>query len=151
MLLVAGADPWILLLHHFSQVLHVTGCVHLRSCPRSQELSKVEMQFIVSRGILFGTQSYCHTDPWALAKNKTSGLSMSKPATDLATSRPALSAESRGASRGDSPTQAYGNMSAQSQLRDQITEPGHNSSGESSQVELLCSGASTASLRRGGW
>lgn len=118
-----------------------TGAPRHRMCP-SQELSKVEMQFIVSRGILFGTQSYCHTDPWALAKNKTSGLSMSKPATDLATSRPAL---------GDSPTQAYGNMSAQSQPRAQTTEQGHISSGESSQVELLCSGASTASLRRGGW
>lgn len=69
-----------------------TGAPRHRMCP-SQELSKVEMQFIVSRGILFGTQSYCHTDPWALAKNKTSGLSMSKPATDLATSRPALRAE----------------------------------------------------------
>lgn len=70
-----------------------TGAPRHRMCPRSQELSKVDMQFIVSRGILFGTQSYCHTDPWALAKNKTSGLSTSKPVTDLATSRPALRAE----------------------------------------------------------
>lgn len=65
-----------------------TGAPRQRMCP-SEELSKVEMQFIVSRGNLFGTQSYCHTDPWALAKNKTSGLST----TDLATRRPVLRAE----------------------------------------------------------